>query len=360
MKTILYLIETLKTGGKEKRLLLLLKNLDYKKYKVYILVADKEIFFREIHDLPLNLYFAPDIFKNKLQYLLDLNKLLNKIRPDIVHSWGQMCTFYASILKPVYRYCLLNSQIASSTFPKKYSKSNFFINKFNFFFSDLIISNSRKGLLTFNAPENKSKLIYNGISLNKKPLQSGAFLDLLKDKKQSFFIVAMIAAFSDYKDWDTFLETANQLTEKNKNFCFLCIGDGPNLKHYQNEFQSDKIIFPGNIADIESCLYYIDLGVLTTFGEGISNSVLEMMKYNIPVIATDAGAMNEIIENNLNGILVPLKDKTSLVDAIMDLYENKEKADQISINACKTLTQKFDLDNMTSGFENIYDKMGRI
>src|SRR5690606_31004954 len=105
------------------------------------------------------------------------------------------------------------------------------------------------------------------------------------DKK----VVGMVAAFSAFKDYKTFINAANIVLEKRNDVVFVCVGDGPKLNECKSIVQknnSDKIIFTGKQKNVENIVNVFDIGVLSTFNEGISNSIMEYMALSKPVVVT--------------------------------------------------------------------------
>ncbi|MDZ7782435.1 MAG: glycosyltransferase [Halioglobus sp.] len=85
--------------------------------------------------------------------------------------------------------------------------------------------------------------------------------------------------------------------------------------------------FAGARQDVAEILQLMDLFVLPSLGEGISNTVLEAMASGVPVVATAVGGNLELVENNVTGSLVPVGNEFALCDA---LIENLSDAGQES------------------------------
>ncbi len=100
---------------------------------------------------------------------------------------------------------------------------------------------------------------------------------------------------------------------------------------------SDKVVFKGFYSDVTDRIIDAGMYVLSSDYEGISNSLLEALAVGLPVIATDCpcGGTGMCIQNGVNGILVPVKDKDLLVMAMTELAERPEKAAELGRNASK-------------------------
>ena len=111
----------------------------------------------------------------------------------------------------------------------------------------------------------------------------------------------MVAAFEDRKDYDTVIDAAVKLCSDNKKIIFLLIGDGSNktriMQKVPAELLDKQIHFLGIRDDIESILQITDVGLLISAPcEGLSNSIIEYMASGKPVIATEGGGTDELVQ----------------------------------------------------------------
>jgi len=101
-----------------------------------------------------------------------------------------------------------------------------------------------------------------------------------------------------------------------------------------------------------------DIFLLPSLEEGISNAVLEAMALGIPVISTDCGGMNEIINNGKNGFLVPVRNVDSMAGAIRNFRVlDKENKRNIIRNARETITRNHLVSHQIDQFKNFYSKI---
>ena len=99
----------------------------------------------------------------------------------------------------------------------------------------------------------------------------------------------------------------------------------------------DKVVWHGFCKDVRAQIVAAGMYVLSSNYEGISNSMLEAMAMGIPVIATDCpiGGSAVYIENEINGIIIPVGGKDNLIEAMKKLAADKEFAQKISYNGAK-------------------------
>lgn len=359
---ILILIDSLRRGGRERRMIELLKSFSkHEGLHVDLVVFSEIIEYPEIYDLPYCTHIIPRVLKKDPSVFYKLYKLARRIRPSIVHSWGTMSTIYAIPTCKALSLVLINGNIADAPQNLNLFDPRFFRAKLTFPFSDRVVGNSQAGLLAYKAPRSKSHCIHNGFDLAR-------FRDLedpnsVKEKLQilSGAVVGMVGAFHDRKDYETFVAAAIVMIRDFKNISFIAVGDGPNLpgiKSMVPENMKDRIILPGLIQGIESVINIFDIGVLSTnqlvHGEGISNAILEYMALGKPTIATRGGGTPEIVQDGVTGFLIPGKDVQSLVDKINLLVKDATLRQQMGETAREQVTENFSIEVMEQKYLQLY------
>lgn len=100
---------------------------------------------------------------------------------------------------------------------------------------------------------------------------------------------------------------------------------------------ADKVYFPGFTENVLREIREAFMYVITSDYEGVSNSLLEAMALAIPVIATNCpiGGAASLIEDGLNGVLIPVNDKKALVDNMCRIAGDEQFAKRLSANAGK-------------------------
>ena len=232
--------------------------------------------------------------------------------------------------------------------------------KITFPFSDAISANSLAGLKSYRTPLKKSFCIYNGFNFTR--------LDNLVDKRTilSRFeittpkIVGMVAEFAPRKDYPTYIRAALSIARARNDVTFVAVGDGPSLndckKLVGEEFQ-ERIRFLGSQNDVESIVNIFDVGVLTTFTEGISNSILEYMALGKPVVATDGGGTREIVEDRITGYLIQPFDYAILAEKLLFLLDHDDVARTLGEAGRSCIQKKFRIDSMVNSFVDLYKKL---
>ena len=352
---ILFFIESLYQGGRERQLVELLKHLTKNPaFQYELVIMRKDIFYNDIHTLDIKIHIIErKLIKKDPFVFFKFYNVAKRFKPDIVHVWGPMTAVYSLFAKMMLNFKLLNFQIRDAPLKPSTILKN---HKITFHFSDLIIANSTAGLKAYKAPANKSKVIRNGFDF--------ARITNLNDKSKlrnklsikTKYTVAMIARFSKHKDYATYIQAANIILENNNAITFLCIGNGDSEKYIKlvNPNFIDNVKFLPPQEDIESIMNICNVGILATFTEGIPNAIMEFMALQKPVVVTAGGGTKELVIDGETGYLIPPKSPKILAEKIQYLLDNSDIAERLGTNGRKRIKKEFTIGKMVNTFVSTY------
>lgn len=347
---ILHVTDGLAAGGKERQLLEMIKNMDKEAFACGVITFNSnQHYSAQTKDCSAR-YWELKKRPTRLEPLFSIWKCFREFRPDIVHTWDSLSSFYAYLPCKAYKVPFIDGSIRDAGTDKgwEYYFKRFFLKR-----ADHVISNSHAGL---NKYKIAGQVIYNAIDTSR----------FLPNVKPNEFNIIMTANFTDYKDHDTFLKAAIDLMKARIVDQAYLLGDGPSRQKYidwvENKFPSfsAKIHFPGIVANVEAYLANCRIGVLCSterFSEGISNSVLEYMAAGLIPLVTDIGAAREIINDGVNGFLFPAGDWQRIVKIIKQLKVDNAKKEIIVAAAKKTINERFDLKINISEHAGIYREL---
>ncbi|HLW32665.1 MAG TPA: glycosyltransferase [Aequorivita sp.] len=363
---IFFFIGYLGTGGKERRLIELLGYLNNKRKYELLLVTTKEgVELPKFFDLDIKMVvLKKNIMISKLNYFFHFYQLMKKFDPDIIHTWGRMQTLYALPAVVIGKKKLINGQITSA--PPNVSFMDSLIDKINFRYSDVVLSNSKAGIEVFNPPKKKAGVIYNGLDLDR--FQNLPNSSEIKKQYQinTPYLVLMIANFTPNKDYERFFKAGQILTEKRKDVTWMGVGD---FEEESNLVKSCRHIIGDNallrihqrITEVEALVNACDIGVLLSntavHGEGVSNSIIEYMALAKPVVANDAGGTREVVINEQTGFLVHNETMTQVVARFNHLLDHHELRLSMGLRGQKKIYCEFSLNKMGVEFESLYNNI---
>lgn len=142
--------------------------------------------------------------------------------------------------------------------------------------------------------------------------------------------------------------------------CLFLIGDGP-LREQAVQLLAENLLLskawlPGERNDIAQILRCMDLFVLPSKAEGISNTILEAMATGLPIIATHVGGNPELVIDAHTGYLVEKENPTGLATAMLELITDDKKRQQFAQAAFTRVQQEFSIDSMVARYQTVYDR----
>ncbi|MFA5038115.1 MAG: glycosyltransferase [Candidatus Omnitrophota bacterium] len=208
-------------------------------------------------------------------------------------------------------------------------------------------------VLEEGVPSSKVEVVYNGVDL--KRFDELAKEDVL-EVPEGASLIGCVGNFTETKGQAYLLEAAVKVIEKFPKAYFILAGDGVLKEHLMRKAEElgllDHVVFLGKRGDVPALLKQMDVCVLPSLSEGLSNSLLEYMAAGKPVVATAVGGNPEVIEDGVNGILVAQKDSETLAAKIILLLEDRRLAERLGRKARETVEQKFNLEARVRQMEN--------
>jgi len=133
---------------------------------------------------------------------------------------------------------------------------------------------------------------------------------------------------------------------------------GGALEEQVNKYDlGDKVVLTGRRDDLPAVLNALDVFVLASFSEGLSNTILEAMSCCLPVIASNVGGNPEIIVNGKTGYLFEVNNDKELSAYIDELYKSPEKLKYLADNSRELIESKFSVTTMVGNYEATYLKV---
>ena len=173
-------------------------------------------------------------------------------------------------------------------------------------------------------------------------------------------LVGSIAALAPHKDHATLVDAARIVLEKRPEVRFVAAGDGPTAAAVKAQVAQsgleEKFLLPGFIEDVPALLGALDLFVLSSYLEGLGTSVLDAQAAGVPVVATAVGGVPEMIEDGVNGRLVPPRDPPALAEAILETLDDPRAAQARAAQA-KATVREFDLSRTIDRTEALYAEL---
>jgi len=172
------------------------------------------------------------------------------------------------------------------------------------------------------------------------------------------------AASERYKGVDDLIRAIAQLQVKFPGLCLAAVGDGDDLprleKIARDSGVSESIRFLTNLSreEIAACYARSEIFALPSTGEGFGLVFLEAMAFGKPLIGAARGGITDVIEDRVNGLLVPAGDLKSLADALAELLENESLRMELGRRGAENVRQRYSFDVFVNDLERILEECG--
>ncbi|HMF92362.1 MAG TPA: glycosyltransferase [Candidatus Angelobacter sp.] len=208
------------------------------------------------------------------------------------------------------------------------------------------------------APE-KVRVVYNAVDVERFVGVKGTRNKLLPTIAERSKVIAVLAnMYSRVKGHDCLISAARIVCEHEPDVIFLLIGDGPERPRLEAQARGagleKNIVFIGRRTDVPDLLACCDLSVLPSENEAFPNALLESMSADLPVVATAAGGSKEIIENEVNGLLVPPGNREELAAAVLRLLRNPKLAKRMAHAGQEHVRKRFSFDRLMAELDQLY------
>ena len=146
----------------------------------------------------------------------------------------------------------------------------------------------------------------------------------------------------------------------NARLFFVGRGQLAEVEAAAGKLASGKIIFAGWRTDVPACLKAMDLFVQPSLSEAFSQVLIEAMGAGLPVIATDVGGANEVIESGVNGILIEPDDTEAIRREVVGLYRDRDRRKKMAEAGMRSVRERFTAEQMVERQYALYrDWMGQ-
>jgi glycosyltransferase involved in cell wall biosynthesis len=138
----------------------------------------------------------------------------------------------------------------------------------------------------------------------------------------------------------------------------VVVGDGPLRDELAREATrlgiASRVKWLGDVSDVRPVLEALDVFVLPSRTEGMSNALLEAMAMALPVVATAVGGTPEVVADGQRGLLVPADDSAAMATAITRVLDDRLLASRLGAAARQIVEEKFGAKSMVRALEGVY------
>lgn len=301
--------------------------------------------------------------RNDLKLVRGLLKAIRVFRPDIVHThgWGTLCDgLLASRLGRV------PAMIHGEHGTLQTRAYQLRIQRWAWHRVDQVVCVSSRLAERVSRevgfPLDRIRTIRNGVNLDRFNPRHRPDGRALLNLDSADLVVGAVGRLVPVKDQLTFIRALAVLRDRRVPAKGLIVGDGPLRAVLEQEIQQrslgGSVQVLGHRPDVERVFAALDVFVLSSISEGLSNTIQEALASGVPVVATHVGGADELVGDGRHGYLVRPRDPEAMADAIQQLVERPAARRAMAAAARRRAEEEFGVDNMLRGYQEMYVTIG--
>jgi len=362
---VLHVINSMSRGGTEMVVLKLIAGLDDNRFEQHVCATrgfDADFVRMRLSESQLSVVGTPNL---GWQFpLFRLASVMRKFRPHVVHSrnWGALEAVPAARLAGVPVVIHSEHGYELDMFGGLPLRRRLF-RRANYAMADAVFAVTRE-LRDFHARQawvrrESMGVIYNGVDTERfAPCrESRALLRCELGLPSESFVVGTVGRLVPIKDQRTLIHAASKLVDAGVDIHVVLVGSGPDkegLRSLAAGRLDGRVCFVGDSDRVPELLNAIDVFVLPSRGEGMSNTLLEAMACGLPVLATQVGGNPEIVEEERTGWLFRPGDFDELAGRLLLLAKNPDVTLRFGQAGRERAVEFFSLDRMLENYRDLY------
>jgi glycosyltransferase involved in cell wall biosynthesis len=307
---------------------------------------------------------------SELSGIISIYKLFRYFQPDLVHMLTIKPILYGGLVVKLFKSLRPKKMVASVTGLGSSSMSQSFSGNLLWWALKLVykfVLSSNQTKVIFENTDDRELFVKNCIISNKNSfLVNGAGVDINEfspsSNKSEVVTVILVARLLKDKGIREYIEAGRILNRLKVNVQLLLIGsvdvNNPSSMSEQDILIADEkgyIQSLGYRTDIARCYQRAHIACLPSYREGLPKSLIEAAACGLAIITTDVPGCRQMVAQNKNGVLVPVKDSYLLAMAIKDLAQNEGKIQSMGKESRKIAEQIFSYESVIGSFFDIYD-----
>ena len=296
-----------------------------------------------IHHIPLTRSTRARDIRADLATAREFYRLCRRLRPDIVHTHNPKPGVYGRIAARLARVPVVVNTVhglyAQPTDPLTRRVLVYGLERLAAAFSDAELVQNPEDipvLRRLRVPARKRQLLGNGIDLSRfDPDRHAGSRSQVRSELgvgDDEVLVGLVGRLVREKGYCEVFEAARRIRAARSDVRFVVVGPtDPDKADAISQAELDQatseagVVFVGEREDVERLYAAMDLYVLASHREGFPRSAMEAAAMGLPIVATDIRGSRQVVDHDVNGLLVPVRDPSALVAAINDLIDGRDR-----------------------------------
>jgi glycosyltransferase involved in cell wall biosynthesis len=354
------MVNSFETGGSERQFTVLAQNLTPPEFQMHLgcvmRLGPLAHNFPDATEFPL----GGSLYRwQSMRTRFNLSRHLRDHRVQVAHAFD----FYTNlVLIPAAKLARMPVVIGSHRqLGDLMTPAQFRVQAAAFRWCDAVVCNSKAAadrLIAAGVAPSKVVVIGNAL-----PAEAFAAAPAVQARRSGVVRVGMVARMNHrYKNHSGFLRIAALIHSRLPNAEFVLAGDGPLRQELEREAATlglgASVTFLGDRQDMPAVLASLDIAVLTSDSESLSNVVLEAMAAGLPAVAYDVGGNSELLGDQ-RGILIPAGNESSFADAVGELLSDAALRERMGQHARQFAQENFSLERVRQRYIDLYVELLR-
>jgi glycosyltransferase involved in cell wall biosynthesis len=294
--------------------------------------------------------------------MLDLMRIIREDNISLIHVHGYGASnFGRAIMRRSDVRCVVHEHFVDPAMPKYQQFSDRLLR--SRIDAGIAVSESVREFMIEERcmPSDKIRVIYNGAPLahfspsgGEESMLARQSLGIAADE----VVIGTIGRLDQQKGLKYLLQAMPEVLAHDPKVKLIIVGDGPlnaELQSLAADLQiSERVIFPGFIADIRAIQSIFDIQAFPSLWEGTPLTVFEAMAMSRPIVSTNVDGLGEVLEHGVNAWVVKPRDVDGLLTGIKRLLDDKELRAQLATNA-REASRSYDIGETVRQIEQVYE-----
>jgi glycosyltransferase involved in cell wall biosynthesis len=359
---LLFLLQTLGTGGAERIVKSLCENLDQRMFKCFVISLIDGEMKKEFVQLKIPVYCLNKRGHDalNLMHLISTFIQTNQIQVINAHHFSPFLhAFYGAKRHRCKIYFTPHSSWEIELMSSNYSIFCRILLAFSNGAIGISPSVSESIIKTFHLPEHKVFTIINTIDYKRFKIN----VDIRKKKRELNVkgkekVIGAVGGLRRVKNYPSLIKAFKIVHEKMDNVKLIIIGEGKMRDELESLAKdlglSNKVSFLGVRSDVPELMKVMDVYCLTSFFEGMPLSLLEAMSAGVPIVGTDVPGIRDLITHEHTGLLVSSDNHKELAEGLIRVLMHPFLAEKLAKNEKKFVLKKHSIENWIWQYERLF------
>ena len=366
---ILHVVISLGPGGMENGIVNVARALPPGEFEVHVCCLETSGAFAARLPQPENVHVLRKPPGFSLRAVRDLHRVIRRVRPHVIHTHNLGPLIYAGLLKNLgCRTPLLHGEhhllTADECSPRRRRQRNWFYRSCAQVHT--VAKSVTAQLLELGFPARKIITLVNGVDSDRfQPADNTAVRRQLGLTAETNFVLGMVGRFIPLKRHTLVIAAFNRLAPANSGLHLLLLGSGGSEENNLRAQAAagpaaERIHFTGFQNDPLPYYQAMDLLLVASSQEGMSNAVMEAMACGVPVLATPVGGNPELIRHAEDGWLATMDTADQLQTELEHFLREPELLARLGRAARENIIHQFSLDCMMEKYRRLYQTLAGV